>query len=67
MGVARARETRCEFIMGILDSPWVKGMVLWATASTGRWFLMRGTGRGVFQLKGRYTDVSHLVRAFEES
>jgi len=31
-----AEYTRCELIMGILDSPWVKGRVLWATASIGR-------------------------------
>ena len=29
--------------MGILDNLGVKGRVLWATASTGRWFLMGGS------------------------
>jgi len=38
--MARAGETRWEFIIGILDSLWVKGMVLWATASPGRWLLI---------------------------
>jgi hypothetical protein len=45
--------TRCALIMGILDRPLVKGIVLCATASTGRWFLMGGDERGVFQLRGR--------------
>jgi len=53
--------------MGILDSPKVTGIVRWATASTGRWFLIGGTGRGVFQCRGRYTDVRPLVKAREES
>ena len=61
------RQTRWELIMGILDSPRVKGIVRGATASTGRWFLIRGTGRGVFQCRGRYTDDRHLVMAREES
>jgi len=53
--------------MGILDSPCVKGIVLWATASIGRWFLMGGTGRGAFQCRGVYTDLRPFVRALEES
>jgi len=52
--------------MGILDSPRVKGIVRWATASTGRWFLIGGTGRVDFQCRGRYTDDKPLVRAGEE-
>jgi len=63
----RAGETRSELIMGILVSPWVKGMVLWATASIGRWFLIGGTGLGVFQWRGRFTDVRPVVKALEES
>jgi len=62
-----ASETRCELIMGILDCPLVKGMVLWATASIGRWFLVGGTGRGVFQWRGRYTHERPRVRVLEES
>ena len=46
-GKVGAGETRCELIMGILVSTWEKGMVLWATASIGRWFLTGGTGLGV--------------------
>jgi len=65
--MVRAGETRCELIIGVLDSPCVKGMVLWATASIGSWFLIGGTGRGVFQWSGRYTDEEPLVRALEES
>src|SRR5712691_7896073 len=53
--------------MGILVSPEVKGIVLWATASIGRWFLTRGIGRGVFQFRGAYPPRSPLVRALEES
>ena len=45
------RETRGELITGIFESPWVKGTVLWATASTGRWAVIGGMGRGVFQCK----------------
>jgi len=48
-----AGHMRWELIMGILDSPRVKGIVRWATTSTGRWFLIGGTGRGVFQCRGR--------------
>jgi len=48
-----AAQAKWELIMGILDSPRVKGIVLWATASTGRGFLIGGTGRGVFQCRGR--------------
>jgi len=33
----------------------------------GRWFLIGGTGRGVLQWRGRYTDERPLVRALEES
>jgi len=40
--------TRCAFIIGILDRPPVKAIVLWATLSIGRWFR-----RGVSQLRGR--------------
>jgi len=53
--------------MGILDSPWVKGIVLWATASTERWFLIGGTGWGDFQFRRRYTDLRPFVRSLEES
>ena len=66
-GTARAGETRHELIMGILESPWMKGTVLWPTTSIGRSFLMGGTGRGVLQCRGRYTDLKPLVRAPEES
>ena len=66
-GTVGAGETRCALIMGILDSPWEKGMVLWATASIGRWFLIGGMGLGVFQWRGRYTDVRPLVKARDES
>jgi len=48
-----AAKTKWELIMGILDSPRVKGIVRWATASTGRWFLIGGAARGVFQCRGR--------------
>jgi len=51
--------------MGILDSLRVKGIVRWATASTGRWFLIGGTGLRDFQCKGRYTDDRPLVEAKE--
>jgi len=43
--------TSRELIMGILDSPRVKGIVRWATASTGRWFLTGGQG-GAFSSVG---------------
>jgi len=65
--VARVDETRWELIMGILEGPWVKGIVLWANASIGRWLLRGGTGRGAFQWRGRYTHESPLVRALGES
>jgi len=42
-------------------------MVLWATAPIGRWFLIGGTGLGVFQWRGRYTDLRPLVKALKES
>jgi len=61
------RQTRWELIMGILGSPRVKGIVRCATASTGRWFLIAGTGRGVFQCKGRGTGDRPLGMAREES
>jgi len=48
-----AEHTRWELIIGILDSPRVKGIVLWATASIGKWFLIGGMGRGVLQCRGR--------------
>jgi len=38
--------TRSVFIMGILDMPPVKAIVLWATGSIGRSFLRAGAGRG---------------------
>jgi len=53
--------------MGILDSPLVKGIVLWATASIRRGFLMAGVARGVFPCSGRYTDLRPLVRALKAS
>jgi len=53
--------------MGIIVSPWVKGIVLWAAASIRRWFLIGGTCLGVSQWRGRYTDVRPLVKALEES
>jgi len=45
----------------------VKHIVLLATLSTGRWFIIGGTGRGVFQFRGRWTDLRPLVRALDES
>jgi len=39
--------------MGTQDRPPVKGIVLWATASIGKWFQRGGEGRGGFQLRGR--------------
>jgi len=65
--MVRAGETRWELIMGILDSPRVKGMFLGATVSIGRWFLIGGTGRRVFHCRGRYTDVRPLGSALEVS
>ena len=59
--------TRWELIIGLLDSQSVKGIVRWATASIGRWFLIGGTGRGDFQCRGRYTDDRPLVMAREQS
>jgi len=47
--MVKAEEARWELIMGMLDSLGVKGMVLWATASIGRWFLIGGTWRGILQ------------------
>ena len=44
---------RWGFIIGILDNPRVKGILRSATASIGRWFLIGGTGTGVFQCRGR--------------
>ena len=44
---------RCAFIMGILDRVPVKAIVLWATASIGRWFRPGGEGPGFFRLMGR--------------
>jgi len=52
--------------MGIRDSPWVNGMVLWATTCIERWFLIGGAGRGVFQFRGRSTDLRPVVGAPEE-
>jgi len=49
----RAGAKRCEFIIGILESPCVKRIVLLARLSTGRWFMIAGTERGVFQFRGR--------------
>ena len=39
--------TRCAFIMGTLDRPPVKAIVLWATASIGRWLRIGGEGREI--------------------
>jgi len=50
---AETSGTRCQYIMGILDRPPVKAIVMWATVSIGRWFRRGGEGRGVFQLRGR--------------
>ena len=44
---------RCALIMGTLESPPVKAIVLWATASIARWFWSGEEGRGVFQLRGK--------------
>ena len=61
--------TRCAFIMGILDRPPAKVIVLWATASIRRcqWVRKGGEGRGVFQLRRRLTDERPLVRNLEPS
>ena len=45
-------QTRWELIIGIQDSPRVKGIVRLATAFTGRWILIGGTGRGVSSSSG---------------
>jgi len=45
--------TRWEFIMGILESPCVKGIVQWATSAIRRCVLIGDTREGVFQLRGR--------------
>jgi len=59
--------TRCAFIMGTLDRPPVQAIVLWATASIGRWFRRGREGRGVFQLRGRETNERLLVCALQPS
>jgi len=45
--------TRCALIIRTLERPPVKAIVLWATASIGRWFRRGGEGRAVFPLRGR--------------
>jgi len=46
--LGEASGTRCAFIMGILDRPPVKVIVLWAKACIGRWFQRGEEGQGVF-------------------
>jgi len=50
---AKTSGTRCPFMMGILERPPVKAIVLWSTASIGRWVWRGGEGWGVFQLRVR--------------
>ena len=50
---AKTSRTRYAFIIFILDRPPGKAIVLWATASIGRWVRRGREGRGVFQFRGR--------------
>ena len=45
--------TRCVFIIGVLEGPPVKAIVLWATGSIGRRFRRGAEGWGVFHQPGR--------------
>ena len=44
--------TRGALIIGILERPPVKAIVLWATVSMGRWFRRGGEGRGSSSSEG---------------